>query len=97
MDAISILFNRAILDVVAGTVAIGVFNLLIEMLSGKNVNLFIINNSNNLIVIGIILLAAFLAGHLIDKIAYLLFDHTLFAKHFQTEMLVLTYQIGVRI
>jgi len=83
MDAVSILFNRAILDLVAGSLVLFVFNLLVEMLFGLDLNNMIVG-SNTPIPIGLALMGAFLLGHLVDKVAFLLLDHFLFAKHFQT-------------
>lgn len=83
MDAISLLFNRAVLDTIVGFVTLVLLSFCAEMFFGKNYNSLIFNPSNTLVLIAIIA-GSFLLGHLIDKIAYLLLDHFVFAKHFQT-------------
>lgn len=85
-NLIGSLFNRAILDTITGVLALVLTKLLIQLTTGVNFFFWIINSSYSTYSIWIFLTLSFLFGHLVDKIAFLLLDHTLFSKHFQNRL-----------
>ena len=83
-NLIGSLFNRAILDSIVGALTLVVLSLASQMLLGQNLVTELINSPYKEYTTWILLITSFLLGHLVDRTAFLLFDHRLFAKYFQS-------------
>lgn len=85
-NLVASLFNRAILDAIVGFLTLVISDLLFALLTGVDLVLWLLSSPYAGYAIWLFLIVSFLFGHLVDKIAFLLFDHTVFAKHFQTRL-----------
>lgn len=85
-DIIGTLFNRAILDTITGFLALVVTNFLLMLAVGFDMLAWLVGSPFSIYTIWLVLVASFVFGHLVDKVAFMTLDHTLFEKHFQNRL-----------
>jgi hypothetical protein len=78
------LFNRAILDTLIGFLSLIITNLLIVIISNINFIILLLNSPYSHFFIWIILIVSYLFGHFFDKLTFLILDHGIYSKQFQT-------------